>query len=105
MWSDADALAKVNSAYSIRCLLIQTSTDLSIPADLISNFIEGLKLASLTPKRFLLQTGAKHYGFHIGPATSPSFEDDPRIMLENNFYYPQVGLYFEFLLWSTDHLI
>lgn len=38
MWSDADALAKVN-------------------ADLISNFIEGLKLASLTPKRFLLQTG------------------------------------------------
>ena len=59
MWSDADALAKVN-------------------ADLISNFIEGLKLANLTPKRFLLQTGAKHYGFHIGPATSPSFEADPR---------------------------
>ena len=59
------------------------------PADLISNFIEGLKLAELTPKRFLLQTGAKHYGFHIGPATSPSFETDPRITLENNFYYPQ----------------
>lgn len=33
-------------------------------------------------------TGAKHYGFHIGPATSPSFESDPRITLENNFYYP-----------------
>ncbi len=47
MWKDADALAKVNS-------------------DLISNFIEGLKIAELTPKRFLLQTGAKHYGFHIG---------------------------------------
>ena len=58
-------------------------------ADLISNFIEGLKLAELAPKRFLLQTGAKHYGFHIGPATSPSFETDPRITLENNFYYPQ----------------
>ena len=57
-WSDADALAKVN-------------------ADLISNFIEGLKFANLTPKRFLLQTGAKQYGFHIGPATSPSFESDP----------------------------
>ena len=71
MWSDADALAKVNS-------------------DLISNFIHGLQLADLTPKRFLLQTGAKHYGFHIGPAMSPSFENDPRITLESNFYYPQV---------------
>ena len=36
-----------------------------------------------------MQTGAKHYGFHIGPATNPSFESDPRILLENNFYYPQ----------------
>ena len=25
----------------------------------------------------------------MGPATSPSFESDPRITLENNFYYPQ----------------
>ena len=25
----------------------------------------------------------------MGPATSPSFESDPRILLENNFYYPQ----------------
>lgn len=62
MWSDADALAKVNS-------------------DLISNFIEALKLANLTPKRFLLQTGAKHYGFHIGPATTPSYEFDARVSL------------------------
>ena len=56
---------------------------LSSLADLISNFIEGLKLAKLNPKRFLLQTGAKHYGFHIGPATSPSYEFDPRVTLEN----------------------
>lgn len=63
---------------------------ISIPtADLIANFTQGLKLANLTPKRFLLQTGAKHYGFHIGPATSPSYEFDPRVTLENNFYYPQ----------------
>jgi nucleoside-diphosphate-sugar epimerase len=27
--------------------------------------------------------------FHIGPATCPSFESDSRVMLENNFYYPQ----------------
>lgn len=70
MWSDADALAKVNT-------------------NLISNFMEGLNHASLKPKRFVLQTGAKHYGFHIGPATSPSFESDARVKLENNFYYPQ----------------
>jgi nucleoside-diphosphate-sugar epimerase len=66
------------------------NSDADVPtADLISNFTQGLKLAGLTPKRFLLQTGAKHYGFHIGPATCPSFETDSRVMLENNFYYPQ----------------
>ena len=40
----------------------------------------------------MLQTGAKQYGFHIGPATSPSFESDPRVLLESNFYYPQEDL-------------
>jgi hypothetical protein len=55
-------------------------------ADLIVNFAQGLKDAGLKPKRFLLQTGAKHYGFHIGPATNPSFETDKRVLLENNFY-------------------
>ena len=60
MWSDADALAEVNNA-------------------LIANFTGALKLSNLRPKRFLLQTGAKQYGFHIGPATTPSFETDPEI--------------------------
>lgn len=69
MWSDADALAKLNT-------------------DLLVNFTNGLKDAGLKPKRVLLQTGAKHYGFHIGPATNPSFETDKRVLLENNFYYP-----------------
>ena len=69
MWSDADALAKLNT-------------------DLLVNFLTGLKDAGLKPKRVLLQTGAKHYGFHIGPATNPSFETDKRVELENNFYYP-----------------
>ncbi|CAK7235566.1 hypothetical protein SBRCBS47491_009336 [Sporothrix bragantina] len=70
MWSDAEELATING-------------------NLMRNFLGGLKNASLTPKRFLLQTGAKHYGFHIGPATNPSFESDPRIEVEPNFYYPQ----------------
>ncbi|KAJ0413957.1 hypothetical protein BJY00DRAFT_295991 [Aspergillus carlsbadensis] len=70
MWSDAEELARINST-------------------LLKNFIGGLQQSTLQPKRFLLQTGAKHYGFHIGPATNPSFESDPRIHLEANFYYPQ----------------
>lgn len=45
MWSDADALADINTM-------------------LISNFIDGVKLAGLTPKRFVLQTGAKVSCFH-----------------------------------------
>ncbi|KAH8697578.1 hypothetical protein BGW36DRAFT_407565 [Talaromyces proteolyticus] len=77
MWSDADELARIN-------------------ATLIQNFIGALRLSSLQPKRFLLQTGAKHYGFHIGPATSPSFESDPRISLESNFYYPQEDALFDY---------
>ncbi|KAK4505209.1 hypothetical protein PRZ48_003172 [Zasmidium cellare] len=35
-------------------------------------------------------------GFHIGPATNPSFESDPRVTLESNFYYPQEDLLFDF---------
>ncbi|KAF2165048.1 hypothetical protein M409DRAFT_24434 [Zasmidium cellare ATCC 36951] len=77
MWKEADELAEVN-------------------ARLLRNFMEGLRLANLKPKRFLLQTGAKHYGFHIGPATNPSFESDPRVTLENSFYYPQEDLLFNF---------
>ena len=77
MWSDADALAHVN-------------------VKLLKNFLDGLKLANLTPKRFMLQTGAKHYGFHMGPATNPSFETDPRVLLESNFYYSQEDLLVEY---------
>ncbi|KAL5001184.1 hypothetical protein BDV10DRAFT_192384 [Aspergillus recurvatus] len=70
MWSDAEGLTNINSA-------------------LLKNFLGALQQAKLRPKRFLLQTGAKQYGFHIGPATNPSFETDPRVSLESNFYYPQ----------------
>ncbi|KAK5274519.1 hypothetical protein LTR99_004773 [Exophiala xenobiotica] len=77
MWSNADALAETNAA-------------------LLRNFLAALELASLKPRRVLLQTGAKQYGFHMGPATSPSFESDPRVLLENNFYYPQEDLLFDY---------
>jgi hypothetical protein len=55
----------------------------------LSNFLEALPLASIKPKRIMLQTGAKNYGLHLGPSTVPQEEDDPRVLLEPNFYYPQ----------------
>ena len=76
IWSDAAGLAKINS-------------------ELLDNFLGALKLASITPKRFMLQTGAKNYGVHLGPSKLPQEETDPRITFEPNFYYPQ-----EDLLWK-----
>ena len=62
---------------------------------LLSNLLEALKIAKKIPKKFILQTGAKHYGVHIGPTLSPMDESDPRYLKEANFYFPQ-----EDLLWK-----
>ena len=70
LWSDAEEMVRVNS-------------------ELLNNFLGGLKQASITPKRFMLQTGAKNYGIHLGPTKVPQEESDPRVELEPNFYYPQ----------------
>ncbi|ETI24834.1 hypothetical protein G647_04204 [Cladophialophora carrionii CBS 160.54] len=71
VWSNADELVKVNTA-------------------LLDNFLGALSQANIVPKRFLLQTGAKHYGVHIGRARVPAIESDPPpAHLEPNFYYPQ----------------
>ena len=43
----------------------------------------------------MLQTGAKNYGIHLGPAAVPQEETAPRVTLEPNFYYAQ-----EDFLWS-----
>lgn len=37
----------------------------------------------------MLQTGAKNYGIHLGPAATPQEENAPRVLLEPNFYYYQ----------------
>lgn len=77
-WSNAEELVKVNSA-------------------LLDNFLQALPLAKVTPKRFLLQTGAKNYGLHLGRARIPSIESDPQpYQLEPNFYYPQEKLLFSY---------
>lgn len=44
----------------------------------------------------MLQTGAKNYGVHLGPARTPLVESDARVTLEPNFYYPQEDLLFEY---------
>ncbi|EMC98635.1 hypothetical protein BAUCODRAFT_119950 [Baudoinia panamericana UAMH 10762] len=77
LWSDAEEMCRVNAL-------------------LLSNFLEAIKLASIKPKRFMLQTGAKNYGVHLGPTKVPQEETDPRVTLEPNFYYPQEDLLFDY---------
>ena len=45
---------------------------------LLSNLLEALKVANRIPKRFILQTGGKHYAIHIGANLSPMEESHPR---------------------------
>lgn len=64
---------------------------------LLRNFLGALPILNLQPKRFLLQTGAKNYGVHLGRARAPQLESDPQPShLEPNFYYPQEKLLFEY---------
>jgi nucleoside-diphosphate-sugar epimerase len=78
VWSNAEELVKVNRA-------------------LLDNFLQAIQLADITPKRLLLQTGAKHYGVQIGRIRTPAIESDPDLShLEPNFYYPQEKLLFDY---------
>lgn len=77
LWSDAEEMSRVNAL-------------------LLSNFLEAMKAASIQPKRFMLQTGAKNYGVHLGPTKLPQEESDPRIEIEPNFYYPQEDLVWKY---------
>ncbi|KAI4624546.1 hypothetical protein J4E83_004221 [Alternaria metachromatica] len=77
LWSDAEEMCKVNTA-------------------LLKNFCEALLIANIKPKRIMLQTGAKNYGIHLGPAATPQEETAPRVTLEPNFYYPQEDFLWDF---------
>ncbi|KAH6684350.1 hypothetical protein B0J14DRAFT_572673 [Halenospora varia] len=77
LWSNAEELCQVNG-------------------DILRNCLEALKLAEIRPKRFLLQTGAKHYGVHHGATLSPVLESDPRVHFQPNFYYAQEDILFEY---------
>jgi nucleoside-diphosphate-sugar epimerase len=73
LWSDVEAATQQNLA-------------------LLSNFLKALPLAEINPERILLQTGAKYYGLHLGPTSTPMEEEDPRHGIEGNFYFPQEDL-------------
>jgi hypothetical protein len=61
----------------------------------LQNFLTALDLADIKPKRFLLQTGLKNYGVHMGPVNVPLDESEPRVELgEANFYYRQEDILF-----------
>ncbi|EON64875.1 hypothetical protein W97_04109 [Coniosporium apollinis CBS 100218] len=77
LWSNAEEMCEVNTK-------------------LLRNFLEALPLASVKPRRIMLQTGAKHYGLHLGPTSVPQEETDPRVLIEPNFYYPQEDLLFDY---------
>ncbi|POS68563.1 NAD dependent epimerase/dehydratase [Diaporthe helianthi] len=73
-WSEADALVKSN-------------------VSLLRNFLEALELADIKPTRFILQTGGKSYGMHLGRTRTPLLESDPQPRhLWPNFYYLQEDL-------------
>ncbi len=70
-----------------------------INGKIFENFLEGLYLAGLRPKRILLQTGCKGYGQHYGPMICPLIEDSvptARYYKEPNFYYSQEDVLWKF---------
>ncbi|KAK1759073.1 NAD(P)-binding protein [Echria macrotheca] len=81
LWSDVDEMERVN-------------------VSLLSNFLTALTMSRIIPQRFVLQTGAKHYGIHLGPPLTPEAETDPRFLAVPNFYYPQEDLLWE---WAGIH--
>ena len=58
--------------------------------------MDALPQANIRPSRIVLQTGAKNYGVHLGPARTPFTESDPRVKLEPNFYYPQEDILYKY---------
>ncbi|KAK9419630.1 hypothetical protein SUNI508_07116 [Seiridium unicorne] len=77
LWSDVEEMCRVNSL-------------------LLDNFLGALKAAAIKPKRFMLQTGAKNYGVHLGLTKMPQEESDPRVTAEPNFYYSQEDSLFKY---------
>lgn len=68
---------------------------------LLTNFLSALTISNIIPKRFLLQTGGKHYAVHLGPAAVTMTEATPALRVKHeNFYFGQEDALFA---WSTKH--
>lgn len=91
-WSNAQELSDVNCTSEPTSKSPKMFAETNALAALLRNFMDGLDHANVVPKRFLLQTGAKNYGVHLGRARTPHVESDPRPGIEPNFYYPQEDL-------------
>ncbi|HUC16828.1 MAG TPA: SDR family oxidoreductase [Acetobacteraceae bacterium] len=55
---------------------------------MLANLLDALRAEAAPLNRVVLYQGAKVYGVHLGPVTSPFYEDDAR-HLPPNFYYTQ----------------
>jgi hypothetical protein len=88
LWANADELATVNGKWKpFKCQYDQSANSAAVA--LFTNFLSALQESGLKPRRFMLQTGSKHYGFYLGPASLPAFESDYRVQIDRNFYYEQ----------------
>lgn len=63
----------------------------AINRGMLRNLLDGLKAAGAPLERVVHYQGAKVYGVHLGCASAPFYEDDPR-HLPANFYYAQEDL-------------
>ncbi|KAI1623274.1 hypothetical protein EDD37DRAFT_610584 [Exophiala viscosa] len=87
------------AASDSRTLFKEAEELAEINGKIFHNFLEGLYLAGLRPKRILLQTGCKGYGQHYGPMICPLIEDsvpNARNYKEPNFYYSQEDVLWKF---------
>lgn len=56
---------------------------------MLRNLLDGLKAVGAPLKRVVLYQGAKVYGIHLGPVSSPFYEDDNPRPIGPNFYFSQ----------------
>jgi len=89
------ALASASDTTHVFYAALQTDPDLAreseINTTMLRNLLDGLKAVGAPLQRVVHFQGAKVYGVHLGAASSPFYEDDPRHVTAN-FYYAQEDL-------------
>jgi nucleoside-diphosphate-sugar epimerase len=62
-----------------------------INSAMLSNLLDGLASVGAPLERVVLYQGAKVYGVHLGPVSTPFYEDDNPRPIGPNFYFSQEG--------------